>query len=113
MQQANEAIKCERFPILIIEEMLLDMNGSKVFSKLDLKWGFHQFNLSEELQLITTFATCMGLYQYKKLMPGMTSMSEICQYTIQSMLSNCEGAQNMTDNIIICANSVKEHDRQL
>ena len=86
MQQTNEAIKCERFPILIIEEMLLDMNGSKVFSKLDLKWGFHQFNFSEESQLITAFATCMWLYKYKKFMLGMTSVPEICQYTIQSML---------------------------
>ena len=78
MQQANEAIKRERFLILIIEELLLDMNGSKVFSKPDLKWGFHQFNLSEESQLITAFATCMGLYQYKKFMLGMTSVPEIC-----------------------------------
>ena len=44
---------------------------------------------------------------------GMTSAPEIYPYTIQSMLSDCEGAQNMTDNITIDANSVEEHDRGL
>ena len=43
----------------------------------------------------------------------MISAPEIDQYTIQSVLSDCEGAQNMTDNLIIHAVSVKEHDRQL
>ena len=37
MRQANEAIERERFPIPTVEETLAEMNGSKVFSKLDLK----------------------------------------------------------------------------
>jgi hypothetical protein len=41
MRQANAAIKRERHPIPTIEEMLLDMSSSNVFSKLDLKWGLH------------------------------------------------------------------------
>ena len=42
MQRANEAIIRERHPISTIEEVLYDLNGATVFSKLDLKWGFHQ-----------------------------------------------------------------------
>ena len=37
MRRANEAIKRERHPIPTIDEVLLDMNQSTVFSKLDLK----------------------------------------------------------------------------
>ena len=61
MRQANEAIERERFPIPTIEETRLEMSGNKVFSKLDIKWGFYQLELSEESRPITTFATHMGL----------------------------------------------------
>ena len=88
MQQANEVIECERFPIPTIEETLLEIKGSKVLSKLALKWGFNQFELSEESRPITMFAIHMGLYLYKRLMFGVTSVPEIYQYTIQSVLSD-------------------------
>ena len=42
MCRANSAIQRERHPIPTIEEVLYDLNGPTVFSKLDLKWGFHQ-----------------------------------------------------------------------
>ena len=37
MRRANSAIEWERHPIPTIEEVLYDLNGSTVFSKLDLK----------------------------------------------------------------------------
>ena len=48
MRRVNEAIERERHPIPTIEEVLHDLNGSTVFSKLDLKWGFHQVELETE-----------------------------------------------------------------
>lgn len=41
MTQANEAIIKERHPIPTIDEILNELNGSCIFSKLDLKLGFH------------------------------------------------------------------------
>ena len=62
MRRANEAVFRERQPIPTVEEILHDLNGSKVFSRLDLKWGFHQIQLSEGSRHITTFTTHRGLY---------------------------------------------------
>ena len=45
MQKANEAIV---FPIPTVDNILHEINGSKVFSKLDLKYGYHQLELEEE-----------------------------------------------------------------
>ena len=42
MRRADSAIERKRHPIPTIEEVLYDLNGSTVFSRLDLKWGFHQ-----------------------------------------------------------------------
>ena len=46
MRKANEAIDRERHPIPT--EVLHELNGSTVFSKLDLKWGFHEVECNAE-----------------------------------------------------------------
>lgn len=65
MRKANEAIERERHPIPTVEEVLHELNGSTVFSKLDLKWGFHQVELDAESRRITTFITHRGLYHIR------------------------------------------------
>ena len=52
MRRANEAVMRERHYIPTVE-VLCDMNGSKVFSKLDMKWGFHQIELDVDSREIT------------------------------------------------------------
>ncbi|PFX12923.1 Uncharacterized protein K02A2.6 [Stylophora pistillata] len=86
MRRANEAIVRERHPIPTVEELLHDLNGSTMFSKIDLKWGFHQILLSEESRHITTFVTHRGLYRYKRLMFGVTSAPEKYQQIIRDVL---------------------------
>jgi len=86
MRRANEAIIRERHPIPTEEELLHDLNGSTVFSKIDLKWGFHQILLSEGSRHITTFATHRGLYRYKRLMFGVTSAPEKYQQIVRDVL---------------------------
>jgi transposase InsO family protein len=113
MRRANEAIIRERHPIPTVDEMLHDMSESRVFSKLDLKWGFHQLELSEESRDITTFVTHKGLYRYKRLMFGVNAAPEIYQHTIQQVLQSCEGAENMSDDIIIHGRDTEEHDKRL
>ena len=113
MRQVNEQIERERFPIPTVEEILHEMNGAKVFSKLDLKWGFHQLELDEDSRDLTTFATHIGNFRYKRLNFGVTSAPELYQHTIHDLLCDIEGSNNMIDDIIIFADSVEEHDKRL
>ena len=62
MRQANRAIIRERHPIPTIDDVLVEMNESSVFSKIDLNMGFHQIVLDEVSRPITTFITHKGLY---------------------------------------------------
>ena len=54
MRRANEAVIRERHPIPTLEEMLADLNGAAVFSKLDLRWGYHHIELHPESRVLTT-----------------------------------------------------------
>ena len=113
MRRANEAIIRERHPIPTIEEVLYDLNGATVFSKIDLKWGFHQIELEEDSRAITTFITHRGLYRYRRLMFGITSAPEKYQKIISDVLAGCSGVANIADDLVIYGTDLEEHDSNL
>ena len=113
MQRANEAIIRERHPIPTIEEVLYDLNGATVFSKLDLKWGFHHIELKEQSRDVTTFVTHRGLYRYKRLMFGITSASEKYQKIISDVIQGCDSVANIADDLIVYGSDLEEHERNL
>ena len=113
MRCANKAIILERHPIPTIDEVLEDMQEASVFSKLDLKWGYHQIELSEESRSITTFVTHKGLFRYKRLMFGITSAPEKYQQVIQQVLNGCSGTANISDDIIVYGSDTAKHDERL
>ena len=113
MRRVNETILRTRHPIPTIDELLIDMNGATVFSKLDLKWGFHQIELDTESRHLTTFVTHEDLFRYKKMLFGVNCAPEIYQLTLQQVLHDCEGVRVIADDIIVFGSNVKEHDVRL
>ena len=113
MRRANEAIVRERHPIPTLEEVLYDLNGATVFSKIDLKWGFRQIELEEQSHEITTFVTHRGLYRYTRLMFGITSAPEKYQKIISEVIRGCKGVHNIADDLIVYGADLEEHDRNL
>uniref|UniRef100_A0A3P9MCB8 Gypsy retrotransposon integrase-like protein 1 n=1 Tax=Oryzias latipes TaxID=8090 RepID=A0A3P9MCB8_ORYLA len=113
MRRANEAIIRERHPIPIIDEILENMTGATMFSKLDLKWGYHQIELEPESRSITTFVTHTGLWRYKRLMFGISSAPEIYQHIIGQVLQGIPGVHNISDDIIVSGETMQQHDERL
>ena len=81
----NTAIERERHPLNTIEELIVELNGTQYFSKIDLNKGYHQSELAEESRYITTFATHDKLYRYKRLCFGINSAAEIFQKAVADM----------------------------
>ena len=113
MRCANQAIIRERQPIPTVEEVLQDLNGSTVFSRVDQKWGFYQILLAEESRHVTTFVTHRGLYRYTRLMFWVTSVPEKYQQIIRDVLRGCEGVINIADDLVIHGNGASQHDERL
>ena len=101
MRQANAAIKRVRHPIPTVEDISLELNGAKYFSKLDLSQAYHQLELHEDSRYITTFTTHVGLFRYKRLNYGTNAAAELFQHTLQQQLQGLTGVRNIADDIIV------------
>ena len=113
MREANKAIKRERHPMPTLDELIEDLNGSCIFSTLDLTSGYHQFELDESSRYITTFSTHLGLRRYKRLMFGVNAASEIFQSAVAELLTGLENVKNVSDDIIVYGKTQSDHDRHL
>jgi hypothetical protein len=113
MREANKAILRTRHVTPTLEELFTDLNRAVIFSKIDLRSGYHQLILHPDCRYITTFSTHVGLYQYKRLFFGISSAAEVFQHAIQTVLAGIKGAENVSDDIIIFGKSQEEHDEAL
>ena len=60
LKPLNSSVLREIHPLPTVEDILAQLSGAKVFSKLDANSGFWQIPLTEESRLLTTFITPYG-----------------------------------------------------
>ena len=102
MRDANQAILRNRHITPTVDELTTDLNGATVFSKLDLRSGYHQLLLH-----------ILYLHQYKRLSFGINATTEIFQHKVQTVIADIPGAKNISSDIMVYGKNQSEHDRAL
>ena len=110
---ANRAIQRARYIMPTLDDLIVALNGATHFSRLDMKAGYHQIVIDKHSRYITTFATHMGLFQYKRLNMGISSSSELFQRIIANTINGIPGSLNFSDDIIVFGSNKEDHDNNL
>jgi hypothetical protein len=72
-RKLNEVTIKNKYPLPKIEDLFDQLNGAKVFSKIDLHTGYHQLKVRESDIPKTAFTTRYGLFKYTVMSFGLTN----------------------------------------
>ena len=76
----NEVTIKNKYPLPMINDLFDQLQGAKVFSKIDLRSGYHQLKIREQDIAKTTFTTRYGLYEYTVMSFGLTNAPAFYEY---------------------------------
>nr|GEU31321.1 hypothetical protein [Tanacetum cinerariifolium] len=72
-RELNKLTIKNRYPLPRIDDLFDQLQGSSVYSKIDLRSGYHQLRVQEKDIPITAFRTRYGYYEFQVMPSGLTN----------------------------------------
>ncbi|GKA27560.1 putative reverse transcriptase domain-containing protein [Tanacetum coccineum] len=113
--ELNKLTVKNRYPLPRIDDLFDQLQGSSVYSKIDLRSGYHQLRVREEDIPKTAFRTRYGHYEFQVMPFGLTNapavfmdlMNRVCKPYLDKFIIV------FIDDILIYSKNKKEHEEHL
>ncbi|WVZ76160.1 hypothetical protein U9M48_024158 [Paspalum notatum var. saurae] len=114
-QPLNAVTVKNKYPLPHIDILFDQLGGATVFSKIDLRSGYHQIKVREEDIPKTAFSTRYGLYEYLVMSFGLTNALAFFMYLMNSVFMNelDKFVVVFIDDILVYSKNEKEHEEHL
>ena len=114
-RQLNKFIIKNKYPLPRINDLMDHLRGAYVFSKIDLRLGYHQIRVKVEDTRKTAFRTRYGHYEYQVMPFGVTNASAIFMDYINKIFHPFldQFVVVFIDDILIYSKTLKEHEEHL
>jgi hypothetical protein len=111
----NEVAIKNKYPLPRIEDLFNQMKGGSVFSKIDLRSGYHQLKIQESDIPKTAFHTRYGLYEYTTMSFGLMNALTYFMYLMYKVFMEDQDKFIVVfnDHILIFSKTKEEHETHL
>ena len=111
----NAVTSKNKYPLPHIDILFDQLAEAKVFSKIDLRSGYHQIKIREEDVPKTAFSTRYGLYEYLVMSFGLTNAPAFFMYLMNSVFMKelDKFVVVFIDDILVYSKDEAEHAEHL
>ncbi|GKB65023.1 putative reverse transcriptase domain-containing protein [Tanacetum coccineum] len=114
-RELNKLTIKNHYPLLRIDDLFDQLQGSSVYSKIDLRSGYHQLRIKEEDIPITAFRTRYGHFEFQVMPFGLTNapavfmdlMNRVCKPYLDKFVIV------FIDDILVYSKDEEEHGKHL
>ena len=114
-RQLNRATIRNQYPLPCIDELFDQLQGSRVYSKIDLRSGYHQLKVRENDVSKTAFRTRYDHYEFLVMPFGLTNAPTVFMDLMNRVFSPYldKFVIVFIDDILVYSGSPKEHVEHL
>ncbi|GJW21397.1 putative reverse transcriptase domain-containing protein [Tanacetum coccineum] len=114
-RELNKLTIKNRYPLPRIDDLFDQLQGSSMYSKIDLRSGYHQLRIKEEDIPITAFRTRYGHFEFQVMPFGLTNapavfmdlMNRVCKPYLDKFVIV------FIDDILVYSKDEEEHGKHL